>query len=140
MEVSRRDVVRAVLPPPAPSAVSGSAIARTNALLFANSGTASVETLAGVPPREQLLLDFGWKFILGSACDSLRDLGFGQSPDDFSKTGNFEFATGKFDDTRWRSLDLPHDWAVELPFVRDEGLQSHGYKPLGRKYPENSVG
>jgi len=40
----------------------------------------------------------------------------------------------------WRSLDLPHDWAAELPFVHDESLQSHGYKPLGRKYPENSIG
>jgi len=29
---------------------------------------------------------------------------------------------------------------VELPFVRDEALQSHGYKPLGRRYPETSVG
>src|ERR1700731_3990330 len=54
--------------------------------------------------------------------------------------GNCTIARGKFDDSLWRSLNLPHDWAVELPFVRDEGLQSHGYKPLGRKYPENSVG
>src|SRR5205814_5525478 len=37
-------------------------------------------------------------------------------------------------------LDRPPDWAVELPFVRDESLQGHGYKPLGRKYPETSVG
>jgi beta-galactosidase len=37
-------------------------------------------------------------------------------------------------------LNLPHDWAVELPFVRDEEQQSHGYKPLGRRYPETSVG
>ena len=41
---------------------------------------------------------------------------------------------------------MPHDWAVELPFVNDEGgegdskLRSHGYKPLGRRYPETSVG
>jgi beta-galactosidase len=139
-EVTRRDLVRAGLALSATSAVSGSAIARAEALLFTKSGIASAEALAGVPPREQLLFDFGWKFTLGSACDSLRDLGFGKSQDDFSKTGNFEFATGKFDDSRWRSLDLPHDWAVELPFVHDESLQSHGYKPLGRKYPENSIG
>ena len=37
-------------------------------------------------------------------------------------------------------LNLPHDWAVELPFVRDEEQNSHGYKPLGRRYPETSVG
>src|SRR5882757_11017019 len=100
MEVSRRDLVRAGLALSATSAVSGSAIARANTLLFTNSGIASAEAFAGVPPREQLLLDFGWKFILGSACDALRDLGFGKAQDDFSKTGNFEFATGKFDDTQ----------------------------------------
>ena len=33
-----------------------------------------------------------------------------------------------------------HDWAVELPFVWDEQLKSHGFKPLGRRYPETSVG
>ena len=75
MEVTRRDLVRAGLALSATSAVSGSAIARANTLLFTNSGTTSVGALAGIPPREQLLLDFGWKFILGSACDSLRDLG-----------------------------------------------------------------
>src|SRR5579885_3123233 len=95
---------------------------------------------AAVAPRERLLLDFGWKFTLGNACDPSRDLGFGAGLEGFSKTVGFEFATGKFDDSRWRTLDLPHDWAVELPFVWDETLQSHGYKPLGRKYPETSIG
>jgi beta-galactosidase len=139
-EVTRRDLFRAGFALSTTSVVSGSAIARAHALLFTNSGIAAAEGLAGVPSREQLLFDFGWKFILGNACDPLRDLGFGKGQDDFSKTGNFEFATAKFDDSGWRSLNLPHDWAVELPFVRDESLQSHGYKPLGRKYPENSVG
>ena len=59
---------------------------------------------------------------------------------DFAKSGEFKFSTEKFDDSKWRSLNLPHDWAVELPFVHDDDLQSHGYKPLGRKYPETSVG
>jgi len=26
-----------------------------------------------------------------------------------------------FDDSRWKSLDLPHDWSVELPFSKDSG-------------------
>jgi beta-galactosidase len=100
----------------------------------------SAQALAAVAPRERLLLDFGWKFWMGHATDPLRDLGFGASQGDFAKTGAFEFATEKFDDSRWRPLNLPHDWAVELPFVRDESLQSHGYKPLGRKYPDTSIG
>ena len=45
-----------------------------------------------------------------------------------------------YDDSKWRSLNLPHDWAVELPFVWDDTLAPHGFKPLGRRYPETSVG
>ena len=62
----------------------------------------------------------------------LRDLGFGMGQRDFAKSGDFKFATEKFDDSKWRQLNLPHDWAVELPFVNDEEQQGHGYKPLGR--------
>jgi beta-galactosidase len=87
-----------------------------------------------------LLLDFGWKFFQGHGSDPYRDLGFGAGQGDFAKSGGFDFATEKFDDSKWRSLNLPHDWAVELPFVHDEALQGHGYKPLGRRYPETSVG
>ena len=95
---------------------------------------------AAIAPREQFLLDFGWKFIFGHGSDPARDLGFGKNQEDFAKTGDFKFAKVGYDDSKWRALNLPHDWAVELPFVRDEALQSHGYKPLGRRYPETSVG
>jgi beta-galactosidase len=91
-------------------------------------------------PREQLLFDFGWKFQFGHGTDPARDLGFGNGQGDFAKTGEFAFAKAGFDDSKWRTLNLPHDWAVELPFVHDEAQQSHGYKPLGRRYPESSVG
>lgn len=43
-------------------------------------------------------------------------------------------------------MRLPHDWATTLPFVHDDSgtgdsqLRSHGYKPLGRRYPETSIG
>lgn len=59
----------------------------------------------------------------------------------FSKSGTvIPAATLKFDDNQWTAVDLPHDWAVELPFVWDSRLNSHGYKPVGRWYPETSVG
>ncbi len=93
-----------------------------------------------LPGRERLLFDFGWKFTFGNAEDPARDLGFGVDEGDFAKTGDFDFAKAKFDDSKWRVLNLPHDWAVELPFVNDEQQRSHGYKPLGRRYPETSVG
>jgi len=101
---------------------------------------------AAITPREQLLFDFGWKFTFGHSTDPSKDLGFGFGQSDFSKTGDFKIAKAGFDDSKWRSLDLPHDWAVELPFEHDDRgsgdsqLRSHGYKPLGRRFPGTSVG
>ena len=37
-------------------------------------------------------------------------------------------------------MDLPHDWAMELPFQNDPALASKGFYPLGRTYPATSVG
>src|SRR5713226_148901 len=138
--LTRRELLRSGIAVSACSVAAGSFVTRANALLAAYPEAASAEALAAIAPREHLLLDFGWKFQFGHGSDPARDLGLGSSQSDFAKTGDFKFATDKFDDSRWRSLNLPHDWAVELPFVRDESLQSHGYKPLGRKYPENSIG
>ena len=45
-----------------------------------------------------------------------------------------------FSDADWSRIDLPHDWTVELPFKNDPDLQSKGFYPLGRKYPETSIG
>jgi len=138
--ISRRHLLCSGLALSASSLLARSAWGRTAALLSGYPGTASAEALAAVAPREQLLFDFGWKFQMGHGSDPARDLGFGNSQGDFAKTGEFEFSKGKFDDSKWRTLNLPHDWAVELPFVRDEELNSHGFKPLGRRYPETSVG
>jgi beta-galactosidase len=134
---TRRDLLRsgAVL---SASTIVPSAVSRAHALLAERFRTANEATTAA--PREHLLFDFDWKFFQGHATDPLRDLGFGMGQGDFAKSGEFKFATEKFDDSKWRTLNLPHDWAVELPFVRDEEQQSHGYKPLGRRYPETSVG
>ena len=137
--LSRRDLLRSGLALSASTLVAGS-LGRAHALLAGYPGAASAEAMSAVAPREHLLFDFGWKFFQGHACDPLRDLGFGKGQGDFAKTGEFEFAREKFDDSKWRPLNLPHDWAVELPFVRDPELESHGYKPLGRRYPETSVG
>ena len=93
-------------------------------------------------PREHLLFDFDWRFLQGHGTDPIRDLGFGKTvfQQGFVETGDFNFAMPGFDDAKWRALNLPHDWAVELPFVYDKELESHGFKPLGRTYPETSVG
>ena len=44
-----------------------------------------------------------------------------------------------FNDSAWRAVNLPHDWGIELPFDRT-GDKDHGYRPLGRNFPSNSIG
>jgi len=99
--------------------------------------------------RERLLMDFGWRFAFGHACDPAKDFGFGKDRETFAKSGwNVAApATDDFDDSAWQAIDLPHDWAVALPFVPsanppqgDDPRAAHGYKPLGRDYPETSIG
>ena len=48
-------------------------------------------------------------------------------------------AAENFADAYWRVVNLPHDWAVELPFDRTAD-GSHGFKPVGPGYPKNSIG
>ena len=102
--------------------------------------------ITAVGPREQLLFDFDWKFTFGHGTDPTKDLNFGYGQADFNKTGEFAFAKAGYDVSTWRTINLPHDWGVELPFAKDDSgdgdnqLRKHGYKPLGRRYPETSVG
>jgi len=138
--ISRRELLCSGLALSASSLVARSAWGRTAVALAAYPGVPSAEAMAAVAPRERLLFDCGWKFTFGHGTDPARDLRFGFGQGDFAKTGDFDFAKLKYDDSKWRTLNLPHDWAVELPFVRDDEQMSHGYKPLGRRYPETSVG
>ena len=137
--ISRRDLLSSGLALSVSVLTSRSASARANAEL-ADARETSAAAIAAVAPREQLLFDFGWRFTFGHGTDPSKDLGFGTGQGDFAKTGDFKFSKADFDDSKWRVLNLPHDWAVELPFVRDDEQTSHGYKPLGRRYPETSVG
>jgi beta-galactosidase len=81
-------------------------------------------------PRERLLLDPGWKFHLGN------EWGFAQS---LAKAGTGSGPAGRsFSDASWRTVNLPHDWAVELPF--DPGADGgHGFKPVGPGFAANNV-
>jgi beta-galactosidase len=93
-------------------------------------------------PRERLSLDKGWRFALGNAADPGRDFDF-RLGNPFAKAGSGDGALGpKFDDSKWRQVDVPHDWAVELPFqASDDGdIEAHGFKPIGAAYPATSVG
>ncbi|WP_274650790.1 glycoside hydrolase family 2 TIM barrel-domain containing protein [Paenibacillus humicola] len=63
------------------------------------------------PVRVTERFDFGWRFLLGDA------EGAGQE---------------HFDDSAWRTLDLPHDWSVEGEFSADHPAGGDGaYLPAG---------
>jgi beta-galactosidase len=105
--------------------------------VFCQEGT-SAEITKG---RERLLMDSNWLFALGHAYDTEKDFKHGTSYFSyFAKTGYGDGpAAGNFDDRAWRIINLPHDWAIEMPFD-SKGSHSHGYQAIGRAFPENSVG
>jgi beta-galactosidase len=98
---------------------------------------------AQTPPRKHTNFDENWSFHFGNAADASKDFNYSINVI-FKKTGD---ATGtaidpKFNDSSWRKLDLPHDWAVELPFVnvKNFDVMAHGYKSVGGLFPETSIG
>ena len=110
---------------------------------LATAGTSSERAELSETKRERLLLNFGWRFALGHANDADKDFGYGarRREGQFAKSGFFLPVTrANFDDKNWRAIDLPHDWAVELPFTNGPMLYHQGAKPLGREYPETSIG
>ena len=93
--------------------------------------------------RESVLLDKGWKFSLGHAGDPKKDFGCGTEYFNYLTKASSIHNEGpyslKFDDTKWQDVQLPHDWVTTLPYAA-EASHSHGYKTVGWKYPESSVG
>ena len=131
--MTRRDLFKTSLSVPAAVVAAESA--------FSEQAQAQTQTPPAPVPgggRERLLFDFGWRFHLGHATDMAKDFDFHGN---FSKTGGFgAVSTLAFDDSDWKSVDLPHDWAIELPFENDPALGNKGFYPLGRTYPATSVG
>ena len=63
------------------------------------------------PARIRETFDFDWKFFKGDAAGA-------QQPE--------------FNDSAWRSVDLPHDWSIEGPFGENEPTGAPGgYLPTG---------
>ena len=87
--------------------------------------------LGAEPPREHLSLDQNWKFHLGDDWPGALHLDKAGA-----STGP---ASEKFGDGGWRTVNLPHDWAIELPFDQNAD-GSHGFKALGVNFPSNSIG
>ena len=99
--------------------------------------------LAAQPLREHILMDEGWRFALGDASSPEKDFGCGTEYFNYlTKAASIHNAgpySDKFDDAGWKPVDLPHDWVVDLPFD-SLASHSHGYKTVGYRYPDTSVG
>jgi beta-galactosidase len=160
-QISRRNLLKTGLAATAGLMASDKIFAALNV----ETDTPASESFQEAPPagteldavkslREVTLLDFGWRFQLGNACDAAQDFRWGAPVREgtFAKAGqawihnkNDNALQHSFDDSAWRVVDLPHDWAVELPFITPSGPDAfvhaaHGSKPLGREYPETSIG
>jgi beta-galactosidase len=55
--------------------------------------------------RTKISFNKGWKFYLGDDANAKEE---------------------KFDDNKWRNLNLPHDWSIELPFDKDSPTGNGG--------------
>ncbi|MGZ5287513.1 MAG: hypothetical protein ACXWB9_10030, partial [Flavisolibacter sp.] len=84
--------------------------------------------------RQRISLDEDWRFHFGHAGDPAKDFNYGITAI-FAKSGKTDQTAMaiNFSDSAWRKLNIPHDWAVELPFFNTPNfdVQSHGYKPVG---------
>ena len=93
--------------------------------------------------RETIRLDKGWKFTLGHAGDPKKDFGCGTEYFNYLTKANSIHNEGpysaKFDDSAWQEVQVPHDWVTTLPYAK-EASHSHGYKTVGYKYPDTSIG
>lgn len=97
--------------------------------------------------RERIRFDEGWEFAFGNASSPALDFGCGTEYFNYltkaASIHNEGPYSPRFDKTKWpaewKSVTLPHDWVVDLPYDR-EASHSHGYRTVGFKYPETSVG
>jgi beta-galactosidase len=108
--------------------------------------------------RERVQLDSGWRFQLGDPGDvttnvtsypeisdltklQTNSIGPGTNTETYMESirvdilgthagENVSFVQTNYDDSGWRQINLPHDWAVELPF-NSSADGGHGYKPVG---------
>ena len=114
-----------------------------NKFLTLLSGFLIAVSLQGQDMRERQNFDSDWQFAFGDASDPAKDFGCGTEYFNyFTKAASIHNEgpyVMKFDASAWKTVDLPHDWVVDLPFA-EEASHSHGYKQVGYEYPKTSVG
>jgi len=140
--LSRRDAIKTGVVALVGASLKPDSLARFESSVtptFASPTTAAPH--AAAPSRTRTLLDDDWRFHLGHASDPTQDFGYG-AQSEFAKSGRLfaPVSHADFDASAWTTLDLPHDWLVDLPFVNDASLADYGFKPVGRAYPASSIG
>jgi beta-galactosidase len=100
---------------------------------------AAVLAAQSVSARERLSLDADWKFTKDDPTNFSGNLKYSEIKDWVNATGNefkknaepvakpagnpggaeVSYAQSGFDDSQWRSLNLPHDWGIEGPFKQE---------------------
>ncbi len=88
-----------------------------------------INTVNAQSKRERLSLDNGWRFHLGELPFPEIN-GHSMSYNNAKAGKSWGAAAPEYDDTKWRLLNLPHDWAVEQPFDSTTNL-SQGYRKRG---------
>jgi beta-galactosidase len=105
------------------------------------SATARAQAMGPAPAtapaqRERLSLDRSWLFHEGDIPFPVIN-GHQMSYNNAKAGVAWGAAAPDYDDTSWKPVNLPHDWAVEQPFDQKANL-SEGYRPRGmgwyRKY------
>jgi len=91
--------------------------------------------------RKKYNFDKDWKFSLATIDSERNELGFGTAKfGAFAKTGFGDGPTSKeFNDSKWRAVNLPHDWAVETPFS-PLASETHGFHAAGNGISEANLG
>ena len=88
-------------------------------------------------------LNEGWRFSPGNAASPEKDFGRGTEYFNYltkaASIHNLGPYSERFDDSAWQEVCLPHDWVCTLPYD-PRASHSHGYKTIGYKYPQTSVG
>lgn len=103
--------------------------------------------------RERVSLNQDWLFAKGHAANPEKDFHYGQALS-FSKVAFLQESTmldadqesrlaiphtQKFDDSAWEKISVPHDWGMALGYGKEQ-FKMKGYRKLGGRAPENSVG
>ena len=103
--------------------------------------------LSSYAQRQHIAFDDDWQFAFGNAASPEKDFGCGTEYFNYltkaASVHNEGPYTLKFNPKKWgrewQNVTLPHDWVVDLPYAK-EASHSHGYKTVGFRYPETSVG